>query len=184
MKIHRRIPRNSRKLLPTIGMAVCRCIKKPRSMSIQRRRQRHRSSRLQRRPTPSECHTRPMGGGSVERWSAAPAAPTGSPNNPKFLEQIAFHAASPDLATPGRLRGMPVYAQHTFLCFVASRQVISHLARSSSRMMSPTAGTSIWPEYGFLMLMTGVRIVACTSLFSKARSASYILQSIRRRPLQ
>ena len=35
---------------------------------------------------------------------------------------------------------------------------ITPFAFSSSRMISPTSGTVIWPAYGFLILMTGVVI--------------------------
>ena len=57
-------------------------------------------------------------------------------------------------------------------------------APSISRMTSPTAGAQMLPRSGFLMLTTGVVIVASTSERSKARSVSIIRQPISFRPLQ
>ena len=61
---------------------------------------------------------------------------------------------------------------------------ISPFACSSSMIISPTDGTAMVPDSGFLMLMTGVVITASTSDFSKQRSVSVISQSISFRFLQ
>ena len=61
---------------------------------------------------------------------------------------------------------------------------ISPRDASSSRMISPTAGATIRPDNGFLMLITGAVSVASTSDFSKDKSVSIISQSISFRFLQ
>lgn len=53
-----------------------------------------------------------------------------------------------------------------------------------SRIMSPTSGTTMRPDRGFLMLIIGVVISAFTSDLSNARSQSIISQLMSFKPLQ